>query len=1052
MSLKKIYHIADVHIRNVKRHNEYRQVFEKMFDEIRKRGTEDSIIYLAGDIAHAKLEMSPELLKEISWLFTECSKLCDTILITGNHDCNMNNLDRLDVLTPIVEALNLPNFHYLRDTQVYSIGGVDFGVFSIFDDKKNWPKADTLFGNKKIALFHGPVDNSQTDIGYVVSSRHFTTEMFDDYDLALLGDIHKRQEMISPKGCKVVYAGSLVQQNFGETLDKHGFLVWDLDTMSYEEVDIQNDYGYYTLDIDKGVVPVVSNMPKHPRLRVRLSNTDTADTKKVITEIKMRYGVDDFTIIRTDSLAKSKTGNRDNKLDFEDVSDVNYQNSLLKEYVERMMPFTTPEDIEGLYEINQDINSRVIHDDIQRNINWKPIKFTFSNMFSYGENNKIDFTKVGGLMGLFAPNATGKSSLFDAISFCLYDKCSRAFKASNILNNRKSDFDCQLHFQVNGIDYYIKRTAKTINKGKNVKVDVQFWREDDGRTTLLNGTERRDTNQIIEQYVGKYEDFVLTALSLQGNNSIFIDKSQSERKDLLAQFMGLNVFDKLYETATEDIKEVSVLIKNFKKTDFTTELAEKGIELKDKREELKGLEKSLKLKSDDVIDLEKRIVGLSTQLVPMDGNLNIDELNQNKSKLETTLNTYTSSFETKEITITDYSKLVADVSQSMEDTKKFYVSEEEHIDIEEAHSSYVQAEKDFSEADTKHQLLKQKIQSIKDKIAHLEKHEYDPNCKFCCDNVFVKDALKAKEELEGLEDSLDYSLDDVNGSLNVMSLFETSKEQYKDLQTLKLKYQKGVSTIETEKAELNGLKTKIELAQHQLDVVKENIRKYYENEETIKRNTQIETIINGLQRTKKEIEAEVVAVNKQISSLNGSISSILAFVEEIKRKMNEVKDLEEKNRLYTYYLDSVKRDGIPYELISKALPVIENEINNILGQVVDFGIVMDVDGKSINAKIVYDDQEWPLEMCSGMEKFVSGLAIRVALINICNLPRPNFLVIDEGFGTLDSDNLSSLFMMMQYLKTQFDFIWMISHLDAMRDIVDGLIEIKKENGYSKIDF
>jgi exonuclease SbcC len=283
-------------------------------------------------------------------------------------------------------------------------------------------------------------------------------------------------------------------------------------------------------------------------------------------------------------------------------------------------------------------------------------------------------------------------------------------------------------------------------------------------------------------------------------------------------------------------------------------------------------------------------------------------------------------------------------------------------------------------------------------------------------------------------------------------MFETSKEQYKNLQTLKLKYQKGYSTIETEKAELNGLTTKIQLAQHQLEVVEANISKYYENEETIKRNTQIETVINGLQRTKKEIELEVVAVNKQISSLNGSISSIVAFVEEIKRKMNEVKDLEEKNRLYTYYLDSVKRDGIPYELISKALPVIENEINNILGQVVDFGIVMDVDGKSINAKIVYDDQEWPLEMCSGMEKFVSGLAIRVALINICNLPRPNFLVIDEGFGTLDSDNLSSLFMMMQYLKTQFDFIWMISHLEQMRDIVDGLIEIKKENGYSKIDF
>ena len=35
------------------------------------------------------------------------------------------------------------------------------------------------------------------------------------------------------------------------------------------------------------------------------------------------------------------------------------------------------------------------------------------------------------------------------------------------------------------------------------------------------------------------EDFILTALSLQNNNTAFIDKSQSERKDLLAQFLAL---------------------------------------------------------------------------------------------------------------------------------------------------------------------------------------------------------------------------------------------------------------------------------------------------------------------------------------------------------------------------------------------------------------------------------------------------------------------------------------------------------------------------------
>ena len=1047
MKLKRIYHIADIHIRNVQRHKEYRQVFEKMFEEIRKRGTEDSIIYLAGDIAHAKLEMSPELVNEINWLFTECAKHCTTILITGNHDCNMNNLDRMDVLTPIVDALKLENFHYLRDTQVYSIGGVDFSVFSIFDNKDNWIGADKLFGNKKIALFHGPVDNSMTDIGYVVSSRHFTTDMFDGFDLALLGDIHKRQEMISPKGCKVVYAGSLVQQNFGETLDKHGFVVWDLDTMEYESIDIPNDYGYYTLDVDNGNVPNVTNMPKHPRLRVRLSNTDTADTKKVITEIKMKYGVDDFTIIRTDSMSKLKTGNRASKLDFEDISDVSYQNSLLRDYIQRMMPFISDDDLKSLEVINTDINGRIKQKDLNRNIHWKPIKFEFSNMFSYGENNKIDFDKVNGLMGLFAPNASGKSSLFDAISFCLYDKSSRAFKAQNIMNNRKSDFYCKLQFQINGVDFFIERTAKTINKGKNVKVDVNFWKEEGGQRESLNGTERRDTNTTIEQYVGRYEDFVLTALSLQGNNALFIDKSQSERKDLLAQFMGLDVFDKLYETASEDIKEVSVLIKNFKKTDFTSELADKGLEKQTKKSELRGVEKTLESKVIDSSDLSSKILSLTKELVPIDSNLDLPTLEAKRKDITEKLEQLEGLYGTKENNIRILNEKIEETAKLVDEKSK-----SNDIDIEVAYSNYQEEKKKLIEAEKVYSNANSYLRSAEEKIKHLDNHQYDPNCKFCCDNTFVKDAMKAKEALPQLQQIVKDALIDATSIQQTLDRWEGIEEQYKEWNKLKGDLSDFKNMLNTSEAELKGLETKEELLETQLDNVEADIEKYFENEDTIKRNKDIEISINGLQKTKSEIDTEIKGLNKQISDLNGSISQIQSFIDNIKAKMDEVKDLEEKNRLYTYYLDAIKRDGIPYELISKAMPVIENEINNILAQVVDFGIVMEVDGKNINAKIVYEDQEWALEMCSGMEKFISGLAIRVALINICGLPRPNFLVIDEGFGTLDSDNLSSLFGMMQYLKTQFDFIWIISHLDAMRDIVDGLIEIKKINGFSKIDF
>jgi len=1047
MSLKRIYHIADVHIRNVKRHKEYREVFEKMFEEIRKRGTEDSIIYLAGDIAHAKLEMSPELVSEIVWLFKECAKHCPTILITGNHDCNMNNSDRLDVLTPIVDAINLSNFHYLRDTQVFTIDNVDFGVFSILDNKDNWPKADTLTGKTKIALFHGPVDNSQTDIGYVVSSRHFTTDIFDGYDLALLGDIHKRQEMISPQGCKVVYAGSLVQQNFGETLNNHGFLCWDLDTQTFEAIDIQNDYGYYTLDVDSGVVPVVTDMPTYPRLRVRISNTDTADTKRVMTEIKMKYGVDDFTVIRTDSLSKLKSGNRANRLDFEDISDVNYQNSLISDYISRMMPFVADTDITAIQAINEDINSRITHDDVQRNIHWKPVKFTFSNMFSYGEDNKIDFTKVGGLMGLFAPNAAGKSSLFDAISFCLYDKCSRAFRAQNILNNRKTTFRCQLDFQINGIDYHIRREAKNINKGKNVKVDVQFWKTEGDMSVSLNGTESRDTNTAIEQYVGTYEDFILTALSLQGNNALFIDKSQSERKDLLAQFMGLNVFDKLYETASEDIKEVQVLVKNFKKTDFTTELADKGYQLKDKRIVLKDLQSTLDEKNTERDNIVNQTMELNKQIVTIGGNLDIVQLESRKDSLEKNIEQIIVDIKVKSDKIDESKRLLAEISQSIDENK--IINDKP---IEEAKQQWDEYKQQIRNNEHKIDLLIQSINSNREKLAHLEAHEYDPNCSFCMNNVFVKDAIATKQKVEEQEEELSTLENQHQILIQQASYISEVEEQWDTLVDFKSKYQKWNVLKEKAEAELKGLETKEELYNTQLEKIQSDIETYHANVDTIKNNKRLTDEIQSLSIERNSIESKIKLINKDITNINGSIASLESFVDGIKNKMIEVKDLEEKGRLYTYYLDAVKRDGIPYELISKALPVIQTEVNNILGQVVDFGCVMEVDGKSINAKIVYDDQEWPLEMCSGMEKFVSGLAIRVALINICNLPRPNFLVIDEGFGTLDSDNLSSLFMMMQYLKTQFDFIWVISHLEQMRDIVDGLIEIKKIDGFSKIDF
>jgi exonuclease SbcC len=423
-------------------------------------------------------------------------------------------------------------------------------------------------------------------------------------------------------------------------------------------------------------------------------------------------------------------------------------------------------------------------------------------MFSYGEDNKIDFTKINGLTGLFAPNASGKSSLFDAISFCLYDKCSRAFKATNIMNNRKSTFWCQLDFEINGILHSIRREARTVNKGKNVKVDVQFWRIVDGQSESLNGTERRDTNTVIEQYVGRYEDFVLTSLSLQGNNALFIDKSQSERKELLAQFMGLNIFDKLYDAASDDIKEVSVLIKNFKRTDFTSELNDKILEIKENEKIITDLELDITNSNQKRDSLIESIMDLNKQLAKVDAVYDIDKLLSKKEDVLSALTLLEVEKDKKQKQLDELKTLSNDLLNSIKSNQTI-----NGLDINDAKNEFDSCKKEMVSLNHSIQLLKQSIKLNKEKLSHLEKHEYDPNCKYCMNNVFVKDAISTKEKVDAEEINL-------QNQLEAIEVLKAKYENTKGVETIwtelnetKVKHNKTVSLIEKVEEEIKTLKT-----------------------------------------------------------------------------------------------------------------------------------------------------------------------------------------------------------------------------------------------------
>ena len=946
----------------------------------------------------------------------------------------------MDVLSPIVNNLQHSDLHYLKHSGVYKCADVKFVVWDVWEKEDDYIEAKDFEGDTKIVLFHGTVDKSETDLGFFLPS-DVKISKFKGYDMGLLGDIHKRQHLNKKE--TISYCGSLVQQNHGEGLS-HGYLLWDVPKRKSKYIEIPNDYGYYTLDIKDGQVPECPDMPKKARLRVRVSETTPSQLKKAMTLIHSKYGIKEVSVTKTDSFTAMEKV-RGQRITVGDIRDAGYQYGLIEEYL-KTNHYVDEDTLVDIKKINEELNALLPEENVNRGVTWQVKKFEFDNMFSYGENNVVDFTKLNGIIGMFAPNASGKSSLLDALSFCLFDTSSRAFKALNVLNNKKNDFYCKATLEVEGMEYFIERRGKKQRNG-HVKVNVDFYTFDDaGEKVSLNGDQRRTTDVNIRKVIGTYDDFIMTVLSLQSNSTVFIDKTQKERKDLLAQFMGIGVFDQLYTLAADEIHDVQSLLKSFQKNNYDKELADIKKDLVELRKDSKELTIGKKKLVSDKKKYDKQIIELTKQLRKVDETADsLDELQERKINLTNSLNK-----------VDERVGEIATLSEqyTVEETElneKIKIYRENEIDKKFAQLEQYKLDKSNNQIEI--DKLKIEVKNKLDKIEKLGNLEYDPNCSYCMANPFTLDAMETKKKLNDdkmLADTFVKQSDNLDDIINGLSHITAHKEQMDEsINSLSL-LTTNISKLDSEK-KLTTEKRKNLISQ--LAIIEDKINLYHEQEMDIIFNRKLINEIEDAQQQSDVIEEFIEERDKKLQAVNGEIKVLETQRKTIMENIKKVEDLEDKYAAYQYYMDAVKRDGIPYELISKALPTVEGAVNDILAQIVDFSLILEMDGKNINCYIVYDDDNvWPLELSSGMERFISSLAIRVGLVNVSNLPAANFLAIDEGWGTMDSDNLNSVYNLFQYLKSQFQFTLIVSHIDSMRDAVDTLLEIKKENNFSNVSF
>ena len=1041
--------LGDTHIRNLKYHGDYRKVFEKLFVEL-KRLKPDFIVHV-GDLAHSKINLSPEYFDLAGEFLEGLANEAPTWIILGNHDGLLRNMSRMDAVTPVAETLDMPGLHVLKDAQiVYPGHGVALNVLSIFD-KDNWQKFPND-DNINISLFHGAVKGIKTEAGFVLDHGE-DISIFEGADYAFLGDIHKSNQCIDEDG-RIRYCGSTIQQNHAE-LDDKGFLFWEIqdkENFTCEHIHIPNPAPFITIELTpKGRIPKATCIPQGARLRLASNTTlSFSDLQRVMDVARTKYKPESVAFLNR-AISSRGTRNLANSILDEDLRSQKVQEKLIAQYLKEYD--LTPERLQLVYKLNEKYNKMLgTEDEVSRNVNWKLKSVEWDNLFNYGKGNKIDFDKLKGIVGIFGKSFSGKSSIVDSFLYTIFNSISKnSRKNLNIVNQNKNWGAGKAEIQIDDKTFLIDRRTDKYQRTLHgettteAKTDVDFSSVDAaGIETSLNGESRNDTDKTIRRIFGSMEDFLLTSMASQFGSMDFISEGSTKRKEILAKFLDLEIFDKKFKMAKEDAQELKVALKKY--ADWNPDE-----EIEVAKFDFAEVEKKLKLQESDCADIEKDIDGQKKEINILDQkidsaptkHIDIEQCRADQVGITSDLLARQEEKDTAEEELAEQ----RDYLQKAED----FLASTFNVDGYRVKLTQIrQCEKDAIEFERELTSLKTRIESSQKKTKLLEEVPCGPEFSSC---KLLKEAYSAKELLAGLLEQQGETsrLADENDQL--WEDLEPNKVRsylgrYDELVSKRTDTQLSISKLETAVATLGG-----NLA-HCSNLLVENEKKiaaYEANKEVIENLGQLKRDKKKKEKELKTLKATLDACNQELLSAHRKHAVLEQQCIDLEKKKKEVREQRQEYEAYDLFLRCMHNNGISYDVITQKLPVLNEEIAKILTNVVKFEVFFENDGKRLNIFIKHPRySSRPLELCSGAEKTLASLAIRLAMIKVSNLPVSNVFILDEPALALDDELMEGFMLMLDMLRESFETIILISHLSILKDVVDTNIEIEKKKRFAYV--
>jgi exonuclease SbcC len=521
----------------------------------------------------------------------------------------------------------------------------------------------------------------------------------------------------------------------------------------------------------------------------------------------------------------------------------------------------------------------------------------------------------------------------------------------------------------------------------------------------------------------------------------FINEGSTKRKEILAKFLDLEVFDKKFKLAKDDASDLRGALKRLEGKEFDDEIYEAEKQLMYLENET-----DIQKKTCDTIDEElKSITKQKEEAEQIFANIpnqviNIDSLLDKIDTQEEQKRNIVSNIQVCDVKLVDNKK----VFDKIEDLLSVFDID----DVKDKKSKIDAKLLILEEVENKLKKAQSLIKGNEKKITLLDEvpcGDKFSNCKF------IKDASAAKKELPDLVELAKNISEHQEKEQKELETLDQDKvdsyiEKYEAVLEKKNNVEKKLLMFESER---KGLKNQLLLLEQELDSLYGQKEEFYANKEIIENKEQLQKNIKSLERQIKNKTSESEKCQESILTLYKEHGSLEEKIRSLKEQKGELYSLREEYTAYDLFMQCVHSNGIAYEIIKRQLPVINNEIAKTLANVVDFNVFFESDNRKLNIFIQHSKYEpRPLELGSGAEKTIAAMAIRLALLSVSSLPKSDVFILDEPGTSLDAENMDGFVSILDLIKSHFKTILLISHLDSLKDCVDLQISIDKKDGYA----